>query len=161
MAPMVPLLLIAPLLVAVAYSDLSRMRIPNALSLVAVAVFGLYALIAPPDDLVLRIAVAGTVFVLGFGAFCLGLFGGGDVKMLSALLLFVPTPTMPLFGFVFSASMLAGIAIVLGLRRLPAAHRLGWKSISGSTGFPMGLSIAMAGLVHPAATILIASRLPV
>lgn len=156
---MVPLLLIAPLLVAVAYSDLSRMRIPNALSLVALVVFGLTALLAPPDDLVARVAVAATVFALGFGAFCLRLFGGGDVKMLSALLLFVPLPTMPLFGFVFSASMLAGIAIVLGLRRIPAAHRLGWKSISGSTGFPMGLSIAMAGLIHPAAAFLIASRL--
>lgn len=161
MTAMVPLLLIAPLLVAVAYSDLSRMRIPNVLSLAAMAVFGLAALLAPPDDLVARIAVAGTVFVLGFGAFCLRLFGGGDVKMLSALLLFVPVPTMPLFGFVFAASMLAGIAIVLGLRRIPAAHRLGWKSISGSTGFPMGLSIAMAGLLHPVATVLFGSGLPV
>lgn len=157
---MIPLLLIAPLLVAVAYSDLSRMRIPNLLSLVALAVFGLAALISPPDDLVARVSVAGTVFVLGFGAFCLGLFGGGDVKMLAALLLFVPVPTMPLFGLVFSASMLAGIAIVLGLRRIPAAHRLGWKSISGSTGFPMGLSIAMAGLLHPAAAFLIAAPFP-
>ncbi len=161
MTAMIPLLLIAPLLVAVAYSDLSRMRIPNVLSLVAMAVFGLVAIIATPDDLIARIAVAGTVFVLGFGAFCLRLFGGGDVKMLSALLLFVPVPTMPLFGVVFSASMLAGIAIVLGLRRIPAAHRLGWKSISGSTGFPMGLSIAMAGLLHPVAAFLLGSSLPV
>ncbi|WP_347312262.1 prepilin peptidase [Defluviimonas sp. SAOS-178_SWC] len=160
MAPLIPLLLIAPLLVVVAYADLSRMRIPNVLSLIALAVFGLVAVVAPPDDLLVRIAVAGTIFVLGFGAFCLRLFGGGDVKMLSALLLFVPVPTMPLFGYVFSASMLAGIVIVLGLRRIPAAHRLGWKSISGSTGFPMGLSIAMAGILHPAAAFLIASPLP-
>ncbi|WP_167852627.1 prepilin peptidase [Pseudotabrizicola sediminis] len=148
-------MLIAPLLVAMAYSDLNHMRIPNVLCLIALAVFGLAALIAPPDDLVARIVVAGSVFALGFAAFCLRILGGGDVKMLSALLLFVPVPTMPLFALVFSASMLAGIAIVLGLRRLPAAHRLGWKSISGSTGFPMGLSIAMAGLLHPAAAMLI------
>lgn len=160
MAPLVPLLMIAPLLVAVAYCDLSRMRIPNTLSIIAVAFFGLTALLAPPDDLVARIAVAATVFVLGFAAFCLRLFGGGDVKMLSALILFIPAPTMPIFGFVFSASMLTGIAIVLGLRRMPAAHQLGWKSISGSKGFPMGLSIAMAGLLHPAAAMLLAPYLP-
>ena len=152
--PLLPLVLIAPLLFSVAYSDLSRMQIPNALSLIAIAIFAASATIAPPDDVVWRVAVAAAVFALGFVCYCLGLFGGGDVKMLSALLLFVPVPTLALFAYVFSASMLGGILIVLALRRVPAAQRLGWKSISGSTGFPMGLPIAVAGLIHPAAAML-------
>jgi len=153
---MLPLLLIAPLLVWGAWSDLRRMRIPNAVSLVALVVFGVTILVAPPEDLVARIAVASAVFAAGFVTYLFGLFGGGDVKMLSALILFVPAPTLVLFAYVFSAAMLVGMGIVLGLRRVPAAHRLGWKSISGSTGFPMGLSIAMAGLAHPAAAALLA-----
>ena len=150
-----PLILIAPLLCWVAYSDLSRMKIPNAISLIAVAIFAVAAIAAPPDDLVLRLAIAGAALVLGFISYCFGLFGGGDVKMLAALLLFVPVPTLVLFAYVFSASMLVGIAIILTLRRIPAAHRLGWKSISGSNKFPMGISIALAGLAHPAAAMLI------
>ena len=152
---LVPMVLISPLLCWCAYSDLTRMRIPNAISLVAIVIFAVAATIAPPDDLVPRIAVAAAVFGIGLVTYLFGLFGGGDVKMLSALLLFVPAPTLAIFAYVFSASMLAGIAIMLALRRVPAAHRLGWKSISGSTGFPMGLSIAMAGVIHPAAASLI------
>lgn len=152
---LVPLILIAPLLLWGAWSDLRLMRIPNVLSLIAVAVFTVSALIAPPGDLVPRLAVAAAVFGAGFVTYLLGLFGGGDVKMLAALLLFVPVPTLPVFAYVFSAAMLVGIAIVLALRRLPAARRLGWKSVSDSRGFPMGLSIAMAGLAHPIAATLL------
>lgn len=154
MQSLLPLVLIAPLLVWGAWSDLRRMRIPNAVSLVCLAVFAVTAAIAPPEDLALRIAVAAAVFAAGFVTYLLGLFGGGDVKMLSALVLFIPVPTLALFAYVFSAAMIVGMALVLGLRRIPAAHRLGWKSISGSKGIPMGISIAMAGLVHPAAALM-------
>ncbi|WP_413872611.1 prepilin peptidase [Albidovulum sp.] len=153
---LLPLVMIAPLLAWGAWSDLRRMQIPNALSLAAVAVFAAAAAVAPPDDLLPRVTIAAAVLGIGFASYLFGLFGGGDVKMLSALLLFVPVSTLSLFAYVFSASMLAGILIVLSLRRLPAAQGLGWKSISGSTGFPMGLSIAMAGIAHPAAVALAA-----
>lgn len=151
---LLPLVLIAPLLAWGAWSDLTRMKIPNALSLAAMAVFAAAAAVAPPDDLLPRLAIAAAVLAIGFGSYVFGLFGGGDVKMLSALLLFVPVSTLPLFAYVFSASMVAGITVVLALRRLPAARRPGWKSVSGSTGFPMGLAIAMAGIAHPAAAAL-------
>ncbi|KAB2883633.1 MAG: hypothetical protein F9K34_11265 [Albidovulum sp.] len=152
---LMPLVLVAPIFLWGAWSDLRRMRIPNAVSIIAVAVFVATAVVAPPEDLGLRVAAAAAVFALGFVTYLFGLFGGGDVKMLSALVLFVPVPTLALFAYVFSAAMLAGMAAILLLRRLPAAQRLGWKSISGSTGFPMGLSIAMAGLAHPAAATLL------
>lgn len=151
---LLPLVLIAPLLAWGAWSDLTRMKIPNALSLAAMAVFAAATAVAPPDDLLPRLAIAAAVLAIGFGSYVFGLFGGGDVKMLSALLLFVPVSTLPLFAYVFSASMVAGITVVLALRRLPAARRPGWKSVSGSTGFPMGLAIAMAGIAHPAAAAL-------
>jgi len=152
---LLPLVLVAPLFLWGAWSDLRQMRIPNAVSLLAVGVFLATAFVAPPDDLGSRVAVAAAVLAAGFITYLFGLFGGGDVKMLSALVLFVPVPTLALFAYVFSAAMLAGIAMVLLLRRVPAAQRLGWKWISGSAGFPMGLSIAMAGLAHPVAAILL------
>lgn len=157
---LVPLLILAPVLVMVAWSDLRHLRIPNALSLVAIGLFALCAMMAPPADLGLRVGIAGMVFALGFIGFCRGLWGGGDVKFLAALMLFVPVTTLAVFSYVFSASMLAGIALVLGLRRLPAASGFGWKSMSGSTKFPMGLSIAMAGLLHPLVVTLLAVPLP-
>lgn len=145
----VPLILISPILVAVAYCDLRFMRIPNVLSLLIVAIFVISSLIYPPDDLLARIAVAAVVFALGFAGFCFRMLGGGDVKILSALTLLVPLHSLALFAYVFSAAMLVGIAAILTLRRLPLAAGHGWKSISGSTRFPMGISIALAGIAHP------------
>lgn len=146
---LVPLILISPILVAVAYCDLRFMRIPNVLSVLILAIFVTASLIDPPDDLLARIAVAAAVFGLGFTGFCFRMLGGGDVKVLSALMLFVPLHSLGLFAYIFSAAMLVGIAAILTLRRLPLAADHRWKSISGSTRFPMGVSIALAGIAHP------------
>ena len=155
-----PLLILAPVLVVVAWSDLRHLRIPNTLSLLAIGLFAGCAMIAPPADLWIRVGVAGVVFALGFIGFCRGLWGGGDVKFLAALMLFIPVTTLSAFSYVFSASMLVGIGLVLGLRRIPAASGFGWKSMSGSTKFPMGLAIAMAGLVHPLVVAMLDIPLP-
>lgn len=162
--PLMPLIVIAPILLAAGWSDLRHLRIPNALPLAAVAVFAVSTAIAPPADLAWRIVVASAVLLLGFAGFCLRLFGGGDVKMLAALMLFIPVPTLVLFSWVFSAAMLAGIALILGLRRSAAVAALaagrGWKSLSDESNrlrrFPMGISIALAGLMHPVAVLLLA-----
>ncbi|MCE6970000.1 A24 family peptidase [Cereibacter sphaeroides] len=148
-ASLVPLMLLAPVLVAVAASDLRHMRIPNALSLAAVALFVISLPWFPPDDLPMRLVVAGGVFVIGFAAFCLRLIGGGDVKILAALLLFVPVSQMPVFANIFAAALLVGIAVILLVRLLPAARRSSWPSMQRTRRFPMGISIALAGLAHP------------
>jgi prepilin peptidase CpaA len=144
-----PLVVLSPILVAVAIWDLRFMRIPNALSLIAVALFVISCLFSLPVDIVARVSVAATVFGLGFVAFCFRMFGGGDVKILSALMLFVPIQSLTLFAYLFSASMLIGILAILGLRRLPQAADHRWKSISASTKFPMGISIALSGILLP------------
>ncbi|MDW4550600.1 prepilin peptidase [Defluviimonas sp. D31] len=158
---LIPLVLVAPLLVWMAYGDLRFLRIPNLLCIAMVAVFAVAVLVAPPPDLVARLVVAGAIFGLGFVTFCLGLFGGGDVKALSALMLFVPAATLPLFCMVFSASMMIGIAFVLGLRAIPATGALDWASMERSRKFPMGVSIAMAGMAHPFAVIWLVPELPI
>lgn len=150
---LIPLILTSPILVAVAYCDLRFMRIPNVLSLLILAIFVISSLVNPPVDLLARIFVAAAVFGLGFVAFCARILGGGDVKILAALTLLVPLHSLGIFAYIFSAAMLVGIAAILTLRRLPIAAGHSWKSISGSTRFPMGVSIALAGIVHPLATV--------
>jgi len=144
-----PLMLLAPVLLAVMYFDLRYMRIPNVLSIVAVALFAVSALVNTPDDLVARLVVAGAVFAIGFAGFCFRILGGGDVKILSALLLFIPLQDLTIFANVFSASLMLGIIAILSVRRMPFAGGTSWKSISASTRFPMGISIGFAGIIQP------------
>lgn len=152
-----PLFLIAPILVAVAYFDLRFMRIPNVITLILVFFFAILAWIWPLalPEFGLRFAVAAIVFMIGFIGFFFGLVGAGDVKILSALMLYVPFSTIAVFANVFSASLILGALIVLFLRRFDKIAAMGWKSIGGSHKFPMGLSIAMSGLALPAVAMLL------
>lgn len=143
-----PLLLIAPFLVAVAYFDLRYMRIPNMLSLILLAVFAMVAIVSPPGDVMPRVAVAAAVLAVGIVAFGFRLFGGGDVKVLSALMLFIPVWSIGIFALVFSASLLAGIVAITVMRRIRVLRHSTWTAFQTVT-FPMGISIALAGLVHP------------
>ncbi|MGJ8585775.1 MAG: prepilin peptidase [Marinosulfonomonas sp.] len=146
---LMPLIWLSPILAAVGYFDLRYMRIPNALSLIGLALWVLSLTVFPPADLFARFAVAGIVFAIGFTGFFFRLLGGGDVKILTVLMLFVPLPTLAVFGNVFSASLVLGVSFVMTARRVPALAHVPFKSLSPNAGFPMGISIAMAGLVHP------------
>lgn len=146
----VSLLLLWPVLVATGYCDLRHMRIPNELSLVAI---GLFVVSAPFflsfDMIALRVAIAAGVLAVGFVLYAFGLFGGGDLKIFSALMLFVPTETISVFFLSFSAAMLFGIALMPVLRALPRAAASGWVSLQPEARFPMGISIALAGIGYP------------
>ena len=148
-AQTLPLVLLAPLLVAVGYFDLKYMRIPNVVVLLAIALFVVTAPLVGWQELGLRLAVAGGVLALGFALFAVGIWGGGDVKMLAALMLFVPSQTYTLFALGFSAAMLLGIATILVLRAVPFLAGSSWISLQQRGTFPMGISIALAGLQHP------------
>ena len=143
------MLLLSPVMVAVAYCDLRFMRIPNNLTLIALGIFASVAILYPPADLWIRLGFAALVFSLGCLAFAFRLIGGGDVKILSALMLTVPATGVVVFANVFAISLIAGVAVVLTLRRMPQSSSWGWKSFGGSQKFPMGLSIALAGLAFP------------
>jgi prepilin peptidase CpaA len=145
-----PILLIAPLLVLAAYCDLRFLRIPNPVSATLVLFYVVFAILFPPDDLMARMLAVAAVFSTGFLAFAFGLVGAGDVKLLSALLLFVPSDQLILFANIFSASLLIGVTCIVLLRHVQFQGLAGWKSMSEPKAFPMGLSIALAGLTFPA-----------
>ncbi len=149
MMDLIPLVLLSPILFAVAYFDLRYMRIPNALVLMAIALFLAMAPFLAWPELGLRFLAAVTTLVIGFALFAMGLFGGGDAKMMAALMLFVPSQTLVLFGYGFSFAMIAGIGLILLLRAIPVLTGSGWVSLQQRGTFPMGISIAMAGLLHP------------
>ena len=156
---LLPLVLLSPVLVAAAYSDLRHMRIPNSFALLAVAIFFLSApFLLPLDVLLVRIGIAAAALALGFLAFMLRMLGGGDAKMFAALLLFVPTETMSLFLLIFSAALVFGIALMPVLRALPNAAATGWVSLQRDARFPMGISIALAGLAHAPAVSLLSAH---
>lgn len=146
---LIPLLLLSPVLVAVAYNDLRYMRIPNVLVGLSIALFLLTAPLIGWPEAGYRLMAGLLVFGIGLITFVFRWFGGGDVKMLAALVLFIPSQTYTLFAFNFSASMLVGIALILLLRRMPGNASLGCLGITEAGKFPMGISIAGAGLLHP------------
>jgi prepilin peptidase CpaA len=147
---LLPLLLLAPLLCVVGYFDLRYMRIPNVLSIVALLLFGVCVVVAPPDDLQMRVAAGAAVFALGFLGFAFGLLGGGDVKILACLVLFIPFAGLPDFARHFAWALSIGIAALLLLRQVPALRRSSWRGFAERRGYPMGISIAAAGIGHTA-----------
>jgi len=147
---LIPLVLAAPLLIVIAYGDMRRLRIGNRTVL---ALVGLIALTGPfliaPDEALSRLIAAAVVFGIGFAGFALNLWGGGDVKALAALMLFVPSVAVTPFLFAFSASMTVALVLVLTLRVVVGAPDTGWLSLRPKAGFPMGLAIGMSGLLLP------------
>ena len=89
-----PLILAAPLMAAMIWTDLRHMRIPNTL-VAAVALLGLgCALAGLMPDLAPRLIAGGAVFLAGLALFAMGVMGGGDVKMLAVLVPLVPPASM-------------------------------------------------------------------
>lgn len=145
-----PLIAAAPLLVAMAFGDFRWMRIPNALVLTMLALFALSApFTLTLEEVTIRVIVAAVVFLLGFAAFAFNVMAGGDVKGLAALMLFVPTAQLATFGFTFSFAMLVGMGFALGLRHAFGSPDSRFVSLATKKGYPMGVSIALAGLLLP------------
>jgi prepilin peptidase CpaA len=146
----VPLVLAAPCLAAMALGDVRWLRISNRLVLSMLAIFALSApFLLPLAEIGMRAIVALSVFSLGTAGFAFGLWGGGDVKALAALMLFLPSAALSIYASVFAVSMLAGIALVLALRATFGTPQTAWHGLRPKTEFPMGLSIALSGLLLP------------
>ncbi|MDB5700374.1 MAG: peptidase prepilin type [Sphingomonadales bacterium] len=138
--PMIALLcliVLAALTIGAALSDLRRRRIPNRLCLV-IAVLALpYWLATDPTFLRLAIQIlcAAVVAMTLMIPFYYRVLGGGDVKMMAALALWLPPD--PLYETILMVAMgggLLAIGVVLFDRR------------SMSPTVPYGVAIAAAGL---------------
>lgn len=142
-----PLLLYLPVLIYVMISDVRRMRIPNWTSVAGLALFVAMIPVLGAYESILRIFAAVAVFVVGFGLYSARMLAGGDVKIMAALMLFVPTGSLVLFAYVFSMSMLVGIVAISLCRKTRLRQTTAWVSLQDAGQMPMGLSIGLAGVV--------------
>lgn len=131
---------------AVIFFDLRQMRIPNYLSLVLLGTFALLAITLAPIEAGMRIVQAAIIFTAGFLAFMFHLIGGGDVKILSALALFIPFEYVSAFMLVFAATLVFGTCAVLLCRHLANSEQTRWAFLK-TAQMPMGLPIGLAGII--------------
>jgi prepilin peptidase CpaA len=145
-----------PLLIA-AVSDLCWYKIPNFLTCCYVALFLLAISITPdpvnlPDHL-MSAAIMGVAAVLFFA---MGAMGGGDVKLLAGLGLWIGMTYLPSYLVLLSLSSLMLVSIVLPARwitcRILQLTPQGYaqqqlpRILRAKEGLPFGIAITAAGL---------------
>ena len=89
-------------------------------------------------DIALQIGLALVVFALFTGLFALGMMGGGDVKMLGAIALWLPLPAMS--NLIVLMALLGGVVTLITVVHHRMTRRIGRPEI------PYGVAIALAGL---------------
>lgn len=141
-APSLLLLLLAALLVAAAVEDLRRREIANAktaaIALLAPA-WWWAAGVAPWPGIALQLGLAAGLLAVFALAFRFGWMGGGDVKLIAALGLWLPAAPM--------VSMLVVMSLVGGALTLVtvALHRLLRRT--AAVEVPYGVAIVAAALL--------------
>lgn len=90
-------------------------------------------------DVALQLGVATFVFVLFLGAFALGQMGGGDVKLIGALALWLPLGAL--------STMLIVMALLGGAITLAFMAERRWRRNGAPIEVPYGVAIAIAGLL--------------
>lgn len=95
-------------------------------------------------DMVVRIAVAAGAFLLFAQAFRIGMMGGGDVKMIAAIALWLPPSLLMQMMLVMS---IAGGAVTLAMMVDHRLRRAAAGEAENGIEVPYGVAIAIAALV--------------
>ncbi|MDB5686578.1 MAG: peptidase [Rhizorhabdus sp.] len=139
--PAIFVALLTILLLVAAWTDVRRRTIANELNLViAILAIGWWWVCGEAlwPDVAIRIAIAVAVFIVFAGLFAFGMMGGGDVKMIAAIALWLPFPLL--------MAMLTVMAIAGGVITLLVliVHR--WRRSEGRPEVPYGVAIAIGAL---------------
>lgn len=149
-------LLVAPFPIALVWamlSDLHRFEIPNAVPILLLAAF-LVAHLAHGTELIVilrQLGIGAAALALGFALFAFGVVGGGDVKLVAAVLPWLAPSQLP--SFLFWMAMVGGLLglLILALRRAPLAPeifgKLWLQRLRDGGKIPYGLAIGCAGLI--------------
>jgi len=141
MAAHVLLAILVLLLLIAAVTDLKARIIANPLNLAIALLAPAYwwsSGLAPWPDMAMQFGLGAIVFALFAAMFALGWMGGGDVKLLGALALWLPI--MPLLQMLFLMSVLGGALTLVVL----AAHRI--RKLKSNPEVPYGVAISAAAL---------------
>ena len=153
-------ILLPTLLIVAAASDVMSFRIPNWLTLLTALLFFPMTLATgmPLHQFGLHILSGGLLFAAGFLFFQVGLFGGGDAKLMAAAgLWFGTSATLP---FLFLTALVGGaLAVVVGAwsffmiswelegDRMPGLTQLRLKMSQIKPNVPYGFAFALGGIV--------------
>jgi len=134
-------ILLAVLLLMAAWTDIKTRTISNelnaAIALLAIAFWWIAGEALWPD-VVLRIGVALIIFAIFAGLFMLRMMGGGDVKMIGALALWLPFNAL--------MTMLTVMALAGGVITVVLMVRQRWRPNAEKPEVPYGVAIAIGGL---------------
>lgn len=142
----------AGLLIAAAISDVATMKIPNWVSIALAAAYPMAAIITGQSlaEIGLNLAFGFGVLVMCFFLFQLGLFGGGDAKLIAAAAVWTGLGAFGVFalwmalagGLIAILLLLARQAIKPDERRPAFVNRL----LKPRGGVPYGVAIAIGGM---------------
>ena len=138
------------LVLSAAFSDAISFTIPNWISLALLALFPVAGLAAglPLTTLGLHFALGFGALVVGAGMFAMRWMGGGDAKLIAAVLLWLGVPALPSFLIATAAT---GGSLAIALLMLRSAHfraalALGPRWVNrladSNEGIPYGVAIA-------------------
>jgi prepilin peptidase CpaA len=133
--------LLAVMLLACCWWDLKTRTIPNWLNLaIALLAIAFWISVGLPvwPEIALRLAVAFVAFWVFAAAFAMGAMGGGDVKLIAALALWLPWQAVLVLVFLMS---IAGGVLTLGYL---IRHKLAKRE--EKLEIPYGVAIAFGGL---------------
>lgn len=142
------------LVLSAAFSDAVTFTIPNWISLALLALFpvaGLAAGLSLPT-LGLHLALGFGALIVGAGMFAMRWVGGGDAKLIAAVLLWLGLPAMPQF---LIATAMTGGSLAITLLMLRSVHfralvALGPRWVNrladSNEGIPYGVAIAVGAL---------------
>ncbi len=135
---------VLPITAWVAWSDLARMRIPNAAVLSLLGIFLLIGLFALPIEAwAWRWAHFAGVLAAGFVLNAARAVGAGDAKFAAAMAPYVAPGDLSAFAFLFAAMLLAAFAAHRLVGAIPRLRAMAPEWESWSRGdFPMGLPLA-------------------
>ncbi|MBU1287455.1 MAG: prepilin peptidase [Alphaproteobacteria bacterium] len=144
--------------------DINRLTIPNWLNLSIVGLFIPAAAVSglPMEMLGGHLMVAALTFLIAFGLFAFNIVGGGDAKMIPAVMLWLgPDAGIP---FIFHMALAGGacaLLILLVRRIMPAAAVPGIvrAPFEENAGVPYGVAIAAGAILAASASPLLSDLL--
>jgi len=135
------LIILAAMLAVASWCDLKTRTIPNtlniAIALLAIPFWWATGLAFWPD-IALQIGLAILIFSVFAGAFAIGAMGGGDVKLIGALALWLPWQALLMLLVIMSLAGGALTGAMLARKRLTRREE--------QIEVPYGLAIAFGGL---------------
>jgi prepilin peptidase CpaA len=140
------------ILITVAYRDMRERRIPNVLCL-TVATLGLTRILLAKNPVAAgyTLAAGAAILIVAFLLFWRGIIGGGDAKLIPAMVLLIGYRN--LIDFLFLMSLCGGalaLAIMARERFGPRCLRSRPRESSGESTrstVPYGVAIAVAGVI--------------